>query len=196
MPDDASFDELMVRLKTGDQQAARDVFTRFVERLIALSRTQMNAKLRRKVDPEDVVQSVFKSFFARHADDQYELADWTGLWALLATITVHKCGHKIDEFSADRRNINSESSTPFLSEESRPDWEALARDPSPSHMAILHETFEQLKTGLGDRDRQILDLGLQGLTTEEIGEEIRCSERTARRVLKRVQRKLEEMRDG
>jgi RNA polymerase sigma-70 factor, ECF subfamily len=54
----------MARLRSGDQDAAREVFQRFVGQLIRLARRQFDVVLRRKVDPEDVVQSAYKSFFS------------------------------------------------------------------------------------------------------------------------------------
>ena len=74
--------------------------------------------------------------------------------------------------------------------------EALAGDPTPSQIAILDETIVSLLREMDERSGQIFLLILQGWTTEEIGNEVQCSERTARRVLNRVHRRLEELRDG
>jgi len=51
-----SFDELMSRLRQGDNEAARQLFERFADRLIALARQQLSAQLRGRIDPEDVIQ--------------------------------------------------------------------------------------------------------------------------------------------
>jgi RNA polymerase sigma factor (sigma-70 family) len=190
-----SFDDAMARLKAGDQQAARQVFERYVQRLIALASARLGGKFRRKVDPEEVVQSVFNSFFHRHRDDQYELTSWDGLWGLLAAITIHKCGHKIEHFQAARRDLAKEASSPLVTDESRSDWEAIAGEPTAEQVAILDETIVSLLRELDERSGQIFLLVLQGWSTEEIGNEVRCSERTARRVLNRVRRRLEEVRD-
>src|SRR5208283_1398140 len=61
-----SFSDLMAGLRAGDEAAAREIFDRFVRKLVKLAGAQFDAVLRRKVDPEDVVQSAYKSFFLRY----------------------------------------------------------------------------------------------------------------------------------
>ena len=55
--------DLFGRVCTGDEKAADDLFDRFVDRLTALARDRRSPKLARRVDPEDIVQSAFRSFF-------------------------------------------------------------------------------------------------------------------------------------
>ena len=70
-------------LRRGEAHAAEQVFLRFAQRLIALARSRIDAAVRSKEDPEDVVQSVFRSFFTRQRGGQFLLADWESLWASL-----------------------------------------------------------------------------------------------------------------
>jgi len=189
----STFDNAMARLQAGDQQAAWEIFERFVDRLIALAESRLGKKLRRKIDPEDVVQSVFKSFFARQAKGQYHATSWDELWGLLAAITIHKCGHKIEHFSAARRDVSIEGSASFFTKRSHAAWEFAAREPTPAQALILNETIDALLRPLNERERQIVLLTLEGWTTTEIGSEVKCSERTARRVLNRVGRRLQEI---
>ena len=86
-----SFDDLMAQLRDGRNEAAAQVFQRFANRLIVLARKQLDSKILQKVDPEDVMQSVFRSFFLRQMEDQFDVRDWDNLWSLLAMITVRKC---------------------------------------------------------------------------------------------------------
>ena len=195
MARDRSFADLMARLHAGDQDAAADIFHRFKNRLIALARTRLDSRIRRKVDPEDVVDSAYKSFFVRVRDERIEPKDWERLWSLLAVITLRKCGHQIEYFHAACRDVGRELTPPPSAEESRRSWEAIAREPTPSEAAVLTETVEQLMRRLGTRERPIVTLTLQGLSSLEISAQLGCSERTVRRVLARVKTLLETMRD-
>ena len=60
------------------------VFRQFANRLIGLAHAHLDTALRQKVGPEDVAQSVFRSFFRRQADQPYDLESWDGLWSLLS----------------------------------------------------------------------------------------------------------------
>ena len=103
-----SFDEVIGRLRRGEEDAAAQVFSRFANRLLHLARSRLNPPIRRKFDPEDVMQSVFRSFFIRQREGQFELKDWDSLWSLLVRITLRKCGRRITAFQTQRRDLRRE----------------------------------------------------------------------------------------
>jgi RNA polymerase sigma-70 factor (ECF subfamily) len=192
---DDSFTDIMARLQTGDPDAAARVFDRFARRLIELARARLDARLRRKVDPEDVLQSAFKSFFLRQAGRPYALTDWDGLWGLLACITARKCGRQIAHFKAARRNVAREADRQPASDDSGYGWEAVGDDPGPFEAAALAETVEELHRNLTDRESHILALSLQGYAVPEVSAEVGCTERTVYRVLGHIRERLEALRD-
>jgi RNA polymerase sigma-70 factor (ECF subfamily) len=63
MFDDTPFDEVIEQLRRGEEAGANHVYHRFARRLYGLAQARLNAAVRNKVDPEDVVQSAFRSFF-------------------------------------------------------------------------------------------------------------------------------------
>lgn len=191
---DDSFDDLMARLLKGDEQAAEQIFQRYAHRLIGLARAHLGGVIRQKVDPEDVVQSVFRSFFQRNAEGNWSLDDWDSLWSMLTVITVRKCGHRIGHFRAMRRDIRREVAASVKEDGSSSGWEAIAREPTPEDAARLSETIEQLMRELDERDRPILSLSLQGFSIPEISAQIARTERTVYRAMDRIKRRLLEMR--
>jgi RNA polymerase sigma-70 factor (ECF subfamily) len=146
------------------------------------------------VDPEDVAQSVFKSFFNRQRQGEYDLSSWDNLWSMLVAITLHKCGHRVEYYRAACRDVAREEA-PVNSDESVHAFEALADDPAPSQAAMLAELTQQILSGLNDdRERQIFALSLEGHTPVQISEQVGRTERTVQRTLARIRAKLERMR--
>jgi RNA polymerase sigma factor (sigma-70 family) len=190
VPEQPSFHALMDRLRAGDDDAAQKVLDHYARRLIALARSRLDRLLCRKIDPEDVLQSVFKSFFARHAGGQVRLDTWDNLWGLLATITVRKCGRHAQYYRAGMRDVRREA-LPAPGDEAGQAWEAADREPTPAETAVLVETVELLLRGMSERDRQIVELRLQGYRSVEIAAQVGCTERSVQRVLERVRSRLE-----
>jgi RNA polymerase sigma-70 factor (ECF subfamily) len=183
-----SFVQLMTRLRAGDQPAAAEVFHRFAERLIALARTRLDRRLRQKIDPEDILQSVYQSFFRRHLQGEFELANWDGLWSLLTVLTVRKCSRWTERFRAECRDVDRERSLAAPRESGG--WEALAREPTPAKAAVLTDTVEHLLHHLEERDRAIVSLTLQGYSVPDVASQLGRPERTVFRILERVKKRL------
>jgi RNA polymerase sigma-70 factor (ECF subfamily) len=192
MPADDEFSALMARLRCGEDAAAREVFERFAGRLIALTRRQFNQLLARKVDPEDVVQSAFKSFFVRHRAGTLEVGDGGGLWNLLTLITLRKCADRAAFFRADRRDAAREV-TGTAGGRPDPGPLALDREPRPEEAAILAETVEHLFQDLSAHERPILELSLQGYTAPEISVQLGRAERSVRRLRERIRKRLQRL---
>jgi RNA polymerase sigma-70 factor (ECF subfamily) len=190
MSSTASFADLMARLKAGDQDAATEIFHQFAHRLIGLARSRLDRFLRQKIDPEDVMQSVFRSFFVRQAKGEFDLLNWDSLWSLLTVITLRKCGHRVDYFRADCRDVRRESPNRALPDDSVLSWQAIAREPTPSEAVQLTETLEHVLRDFNEREREIISLSLQGYSPEEIVPQVGRTERTIYRVLERLKRKL------
>lgn len=189
MTADDSFTLMMGRLQVGDADAAGILFRRFAQRLIALARQRLEPRLRSKVDPEDILQSVFKSFFRRRDQSEFELRSWDGLWSLLSVITLRKCGAQMDHFHALMRDVNREVKE--LNADSAASSQGLAREPTPVEAAMLTETVEQLLRDLTQREREIVSLALQGHTASEISAQLQRPKRTVNRLLERTRKRLE-----
>ncbi len=58
---------------------------------------------------------------------------------------------------------------------------------SPIDAALIADEMQALLVGLGEQECAMLDLKLQQFTNDEIANQLSCSERTVRRVMKRFQ---------
>jgi RNA polymerase sigma-70 factor (ECF subfamily) len=191
MNDDGTAD-LLARWRQGDQQAAAELFQRYASRLIGLTRSRLSTRMARRVAPEDLVQSVYRCFFANTRAGRYDIERGGDLWQLLVRMALHKLGDHVRRNNRAKRSVQQEES--FGSEDSlfglQP--QALARDPSPVEALALSEELERLMQALEPADRRILELRLQGCNVEEIARAVACSQRTVLRILKRIRTQLEE----
>src|SRR5262245_44089322 len=172
-----------------DGQAA--AFERFTRRLIGLARAQFDARLLHKIDPEDVVQSAYKSFFLRYGEGALATEGWEGLWGLLTLITLRKCADRVRYHRAERRDVGREASN---AEEGGEPWrDAVGREPTPEEAVVLAETVEGLLRGLQGDERAVVELSLQGYSTQEISDQLGRATRSVRRLRERVRLQLERL---
>lgn len=191
MTDELSWD-LVARWRQGDQVAASELFRRYAGRLIALTRSRLSDKLASRVDPDDVVQSAYRSFFSNARDGRYDVQTGLDLWALLVTITLHKVQDQIERLSTQKRAIDREHT--FGSEDSLHGLQAhvLAGEPSPVEAVALTDEVERVMRGLEPVQRRMLELRLQGYNVAEIASETQRSECTVRRFMKWIRQELQQ----
>jgi RNA polymerase sigma-70 factor (ECF subfamily) len=166
------------------------VFENFSRRLIGLARAHLDGRLQQKVDPEDVVQSAYKSFLVRYGDGALAAEGWEGLWGLLTLITIRKCADRARYYRADCRDLQREAGGAAGAGSTAPWQAALGREPTPDEAAVLAETVEELLRRLNSDERTIVELSLQGYSTQEISEQTRRAERSVRRLRERVRKHL------
>jgi RNA polymerase sigma-70 factor (ECF subfamily) len=184
MPEPAG-DWLLVELsRAGDQEAARKLFDEYVERLVALARRHISQRLASRIDPEDVVQSVFRTFFGRLKEGQFHVADENDLCRLLVRITVHKTLRQVNFHRAAKRDPRQETGQGDWSREEL--LSVLTREPSPEVTVAFLDHLEHFLSQLRPQERQILEMRVQGFTNEEITDRLGIYERKIRRVLERV----------
>jgi RNA polymerase sigma-70 factor (ECF subfamily) len=183
---------LVARWRAGDQQAAAELFRRYANRLVALAKSRLSDKLAGRVDPEDVVQSVYRSFFSDTREGRYDLERGGDLWQLLVTITLHKLNDQVKHNTAGKRAVDRERN--FGSEDSLLGMQGHvgSHKPSPLEAAALADELEELMAGLEPAHRRMLERRLQGYNLEEIATELECSQRTVIRVLERIKKRLEQ----
>lgn len=190
MSEDHSFHAIMRQLDAGDEAAAAEIFHRFSRRLIARAHARLNARVRRTVDPEDVVHSVFRTFFRRQSEGQFEFDGWNGLWGLLVLLTLRKCGRAAESLHAACRDVRREVNREQLSDSEGNAWEAVARDPTPDEIVALAEIVEQIMGHLDPEQQRILALRLEGWSVREVSERVKLSERTVYRVQNAIKGRL------
>ena len=186
----SDYNDLVQRLRNGSDTAAREVFDRYVERLLLLSKRRIGQRMNSRVDPEDVVQSVFRTFFTRMKNDQFDIAAEDDLFKLLVRITTHKTLRQIAHHRAAKRDPNLEAGHGDDAREML--LQAMDSEPTPETIVTFMDQLEHFLGQLVPEDRQILELRLQGFSTEEIAEKLGSYDRKIRRVLERIRGVAEE----
>jgi RNA polymerase sigma-70 factor (ECF subfamily) len=179
-----SFADLKERLQSGDSRAGSEVFRRYSERLVRLAAPRLTGLLRQKTDPEEIVQSAFRSFFRAHGEKSFVLGNWNDLWSVLVTITLRKCRYQVRQFLTAKRDIRVEQSADVA------DWSAVASEPTPAEAAEFADLLMRLFDGLDARARQIVELSLESYSPAEIGPRVGLTERSVYRQMERIRSRL------
>jgi len=183
--------DLVTRYQSGDEEAARLLFDRYVRRLLAFARRRLSPKLAPRLDPEDIIQSAYQSFFVRARKNEYTIHKDRDLWCLLAAITIHKIHEAVARHHATKRSIDLEQASMDAAFDCGPSRQ-VDRDPSVEEMLGVAEEIELLMRGLPVEKRHMLQYRLQGYTFEEIAEMSQRSERTVRRFFDELRARLRE----
>jgi RNA polymerase sigma-70 factor (ECF subfamily) len=170
--------------RAGNQDAARALFERYSGRLVALARRHISNRLGRRVDPEDIVQSVFRTFFRRAQTGELRLYDPDHLCALLARITIHKALDQVSFHKAAKRNFNLDAGSG--SPEHEMVGQVLDHEPTPEAVNLFLDQLEHLLSQLQPDERQILEMRMQGYTVEEIARRLDTYDRKIYRILERI----------
>ena len=184
--------DLLERWRDGCEEAAAEMFERYVARLVGLARLRISPVLRRRFDAEDIVQSVYRTFFRNAREDRYVLKRSGDLWRLLVGITLNKLHRHIEFHSAGKRSFRREDSFPLTGENVWINAEAVASGPTPSEAIAVLEELDRVILSLTSQQREIFEKRLEGLSIEKIAQDIGRSERTVRRALGKVRIELEE----
>lgn len=89
---------------TAYNAAAARIYEEFDAELLRLIRRMSPARMRRKLDAEDVVQSVLRSFFRGGA----EFANRRAMWGFLRKAAINKLVNKVKYYEQERRDCRRE----------------------------------------------------------------------------------------
>lgn len=163
---------------------AEQLVNRYSERLMALARRRISQRLASRIDPEDIVQSVFRTFFRRAKEKKFEIADQDDLSKLLFRITIHKTLRQVAHHKAAKRDPNQETAQGEHSQELM--LELLGKEPTPEAIAVFVDQMDHFFAKLKPDECKILEMRMEGYGTEEIAKQLNTYDRKIRRVLERI----------
>jgi RNA polymerase sigma-70 factor, ECF subfamily len=178
--------ELFQGLREGHPQAAAQLFERYTQRLIRLAEQHLSQKLAGRLDGEDVVQSVFRTFFRRSVEREFRIDSTAQIWRLLMKITLMKTRAKGRYHTAQSRDAKAE----VLAGDDGWMVACVSGEPGPSEAAELTDQIEVLLEGLPTLYGSVLEMRLRGCSVSEIAPTLGVSQRTVQRALKLLQDRL------
>lgn len=181
MPDDSPFEAAVKELCTGSEEAIWDFIQMYGPHIQRVVRRRLHHKLRSKFDSVDFVQMVWVSFFA----EPDRLAQFEKPEDVIRYLVVMAKNKVVEEsrrrFEYEKHNVSRER--PLEQAEIQ---ETERRSDTPSQIAIARERWQTMIQGEPERNRQILQMRLNGATFLEISESLGIHERTARQVMQKL----------
>jgi RNA polymerase sigma-70 factor, ECF subfamily len=175
---------LLARMREGSQDAATALYSRYAQRLLALARAKCGDDLSARVDAEDIVQSVFGSFFRGAAQGYYDAPSGDEIWGLLLVMALNKIRAKGTHHRAAKRDVRRTIGGDSLSGGLEPP----ATDEAAGSM--LRMVIDELLQKLPEGHREVVRLRIEGYEVTEIAEKTGRSMRTTERVLQEFRARM------
>jgi RNA polymerase sigma-70 factor (ECF subfamily) len=179
---------LLRRFRKGEEDAATALYVRYAKRLQALAKAQTSPDLAGRFDPEDVVQSVFLTFFRRAFKGYYEVPHGEELWQLLLIIALNKVRTLGVHHRAKKRDVTQTHGSDHL--------QALAGKQAQSDdmsMQMLRISIDEVLADLTESQQQTVELRIEGHDVATIAKQTGRSKRTVERILQMFRVRLTEL---
>ena len=182
------FDELLRRVRAGNQEAAATLVRHYEPAIRRVVRLRLaNAPLAALLDSTDICQSVLASFFVRMNLGQYTFESPEQLIRLLATMARSKLAAQFRRQQAQRRDRRRLQ--PVEDEGQLP-----AKTPTPSQQIEAKDLLSEVHRRLSPEERRIAELRQQGHDWAALADQVGGSPDGVRmrltRALDRVTREL------
>jgi RNA polymerase sigma factor (sigma-70 family) len=163
---DTAFLELLARVRGGDDTAAAELVQRYERVVLRSVRSRLGKSMRSAMDSMDVMQSVHRSLLTGVKSQRFHFASpqqLIGLAVVMVQRKVARYWRKLKQFPALSNGADGKSVVNAL--------DAIASDASaPSEMAATNDLLERLLGQLGDVDRQLVRLKLDGHSSVEVSQ--------------------------
>jgi RNA polymerase sigma-70 factor (ECF subfamily) len=176
---------LLQRYRRGDQNAATHLYLRYAERLRALARAQCSPDLAQHVDVDDIVQSVFGSFFRKASQGCYDVPDGEELWKLFLVLTLNKIRAKGIFHRAAKRDIRLTAGGDYIER-----FLYAKTTPDDAALTVLHLVIDEALKRLTEQHKTMVELRIAGYEVAEIAEKTGRSKRSVERNLQEFRHKL------
>jgi RNA polymerase sigma factor (sigma-70 family) len=181
-------------VKAGDSAAANRIWQHYFDRLVRSVRARLKGQNRAVSDEEDIVLSVFDSFYNAAENGRFpDLSDRDDLWRLLLRMSARKVvdKHRHDQRQRRGGNVKVHSLNQAVDDDGV--IEAIGEEPSPEMVLMMQESVEEVFSHLGvGQLRELAGSKLEGYSNAELAVRFGCSERTIERRLHLIREKCQQ----
>ena len=171
---------LLARFRRGDDDAATELYVKYANRLRRVAQSNTSDRLTIRFDPDDVVQSVFRTFFRRASEGYFDVPPGDEIWSLFLAIALNKVRRLGRFHRRKKRNVdNTEIMEPATAESNHTDA-----------LAMLQISIDELLDDLPQDKRQMIEMRIQGYDITEIANETQRCTRTVERTLRQFRESL------
>ncbi len=176
---------LLSRFRNGEDDAATAIYLRYAKRLQLLARAQSGKDLAVRVDPEDVVQSVFRTFFRRTSEGHYSIPDGEELWKLFLVIALNKVRELGEYHRAAKRDVGQTTALDNVE-----DYVVGQQQLNEQAFGVLRMTIDEVLAELPETQRRMVVMRIEGHGIEQIAETIHRAKRSVERGLQNFRSRL------
>ena len=176
---------LLRRFQRGEADAATLLYLRYAARITSFAWTQRGPDLASRFDPDDIVQSIFRTFFRRASEGHYDVPEGEDLWNLFLVIALQKVRDACSFHRAAKRDVRVTRSI-----EASDCGCATRTSQDEIGLAELKMVVDELLGGLPATQRVIVELRIDGFQVEEIARKTGRSRRTVERGLQEFRAQL------
>jgi RNA polymerase sigma-70 factor (ECF subfamily) len=182
----ADFEGLVRRARAGESGALEELARQYEPKVRIVARVLLGPALRPYLDSMDLVQSVHRSLLCGLREEKLDLATPDGLLHLALTMVRRKAARQWRKLQRQKR-LDGEGGDPDL-----PGLLASlsCSQPGPAEAAQGSDRLRQLCEHLSAEERRVLELRLQGYTTDEIARELGLGAVALRVRLTRLRQRL------
>jgi RNA polymerase sigma-70 factor (ECF subfamily) len=170
---------LLRHFRNGSGEAATELYRRYAARLRALARTQCSPYLARRLDTEDIVQSVFHTFFQGARRGNYDVPAGEDLWGLLLFMALNKIRAKANFHQAAKRDVRLTAEVDFFDPAHEDHVEH-----DDGNFVFLQLVVREALDRLPAPARKIVELRIEGHEVADIARQTGRSKRTVERILR------------
>lgn len=164
------FAQLLQQAALGVEAAQHAISEKYSRQVRVIARVLLGPQLRQHFDSMDLLQSVHHSILIGLRQQRYQFSDPDKLIALACTILRRKVAKK---WRRTRRQLN-------LSSNSTGSTESLAdllssitnHETDPSMIAQFNDQLAEICSQMGETERQMLEMRLDGYTNQEVAERL------------------------